>query len=210
MRKRKIGKTFSYFGSFVELSEYSLRAAELLIKTINNFKKDTLDEKLKEMHSIEHSADLKKHELLDRLVKEFLPPIEREDIISISEKIDTVTDSIEDVLINLSIFNVKSIPKEVLEFTEIIMNFCKSMISALREFENFKRSKILHTEIVELNRLEEVADELYVNNVRKLYRDGSDVVTIFTWKEIYDSLEKCCDACEDVANDIELVVMKNS
>jgi len=84
------------------------------------------------------------------------------------------------------------------------------MISALREFENFKRSKILHTEIVELNRLEEVADELYVNNVRKLYRDGSDVVTIFTWKEIYDSLEKCCDACEDVANDIELVVMKNS
>lgn len=208
--KLKNNKSFNYFEAFVRLSEYSLKAADILTKVLNEFDKDKLDDMLKEIHDIEHSADIAKHEIINKLAKEFLPPIEREDIISLSEKIDDVIDSVEDVLININIFNVQSIPSEVLEFADVIMNCCKSMISAVTEFENFKRSKTLHSEIVEINRLEEVGDTLYVNGVRKLYRNTANPVELLTWKDIYDSLEKCCDACEIVANDIENIVMKNS
>lgn len=206
----KNSKDFNYFKAFVNLSKFSLDSAEKLNKTLREFDVKKVDKKLEEMHDFEHSADIAKHELLNHLVKEFLPPIEREDIISISQKIDDVTDAIEDVLICIGIFNVQTIRPEILEFTKVIVNCCKSMDVALKEFENFKKSKRLHSEIVEINRLEEEGDALYVSGVRNLYRTSKDPIELMVWTEIFKRMEKCCDACEDVANDIENIVMKNS
>ncbi len=206
----KNGKDYNYFKAFVELSRFSLSSAEILNKTLHEFDIRTMDSKIQEMHNIEHSADIAKHDLLNRLVKEFLPPIEREDITSISQKIDDVTDAIEDVLICINIFNVQTIRPEILQFTQLIVDCCKSMDVALAEFENFKKSKRLHSEIIEINRLEEEGDALYVSEVRNLYKTSRDPIELMVWTEIFNRLEKCCDACEDVADDIENIVMKNS
>lgn len=203
-------KDYNYFEAFIGLSKYSKQSAEILNKTLSGFDISKIESKIIEMHHIEHSADIAKHELLEHLVKEFLPPIEREDIISLSQKIDDVTDAIEDVLICIDIFNVHKIRPEILKFTETIVDCCKSMDVALVEFHNFKRSKRLHAEVVEINRLEEEGDALYVNGVRNLYKSTKDPVELMVWTEIFRRLEKCCDACEDVANDIESIVMKNS
>jgi uncharacterized protein Yka (UPF0111/DUF47 family) len=119
-------------------------------------------------------------------------------------------DSIEDVLLGIEMYNVQTIRPEITKFTDVIMDCCKSMSAALTEFEHFKRSQTLHAAIVEVNRLEEVADQLYINGVRNLYRNTKDAVELMTWTEIYRLLEKCCDSCEEVANDIENIVMKNS
>ena len=90
--KKKRG--FNYFEAFVGLSEYSLSSAEILHNTLMNYDAAELPQKIKEMHEIEHSADLAKHVLMNNLLKEFLPPIEREDITSLSQEIDDVTDSV--------------------------------------------------------------------------------------------------------------------
>jgi len=206
--KKKSG--YSYFDAFIELARFSLKACELLNQTLNNFDSVDLDEQLKIMHDVEHSADNAKHELFNRLAREFLPPIDREDIIHLSENIDDVTDFIEDVLINISIFNFKSIPQEFIEFSKVLESCCKALISSLTEFENHKKSKTLHEKIVEVNRLEEQADRLYMDGVRKLFSTTIDPIKIMVWKEVYDSFEKCCDACEDAANFIENIVMKIS
>jgi predicted phosphate transport protein (TIGR00153 family) len=203
-------KDFNYFKAFVNLSNFSLKAAEILNTNLHEFDKHEIEEKSKEMHAIEHAADLDKHEIMNRLVKEFLPPIEREDITSLSEKIDDVVDAIEDVLIGIDIFNVQAIRPEIIKFTELIMNCCQSMNSALIEFENFKKSKTLHAAIIEVNNLEEDGDALYINGMRNLYRSTKDPIELMVWSEIYRRLEKCCDCCEKVANDIENIVMKNS
>lgn len=203
-------RDFNYFKAFVELSGYSLKAAEILNNNIHNFNVNKIEEKVKEMHNVEHTADLEKHKVMNRLVKEFLPPIEREDIISITENIDDVIDSIEDVLIGIEIYNVQAIRPEIIKFTELIMDCCKSMNSALVEFEHFKKSKTLHDAIVEVNRLEEEGDALYINGVRNLYKTSKDPIELMVWTEIYRLLEKCCDSCEEVANNIENIVMKNS
>ncbi|TAH66230.1 MAG: DUF47 domain-containing protein [Anaerolineaceae bacterium] len=206
--KRKHG--FNYFEAFVELSKYSLSSAEILHNILLNFDPSELSQKLKEMHDIEHSADLAKHVLMNNLVKEFLPPIEREDIISLSQEIDDVTDSVEDVLLFMSMFNIKTIRPEVLKFTELISNCCKSMYEALIEFQNFKHSKTLHDKIVEINNLEEEGDGLYYTMMHNLFATSNDPIELMTWTEILHRLEKCCDNCEDVANIIEQIVMKNS
>lgn len=206
----KNNKDFNYFQAFIDLSSYSLKAAELLSTTLHNFDRGQIQEKTKEMHSVEHDGDLERHDIMNRLVKEFLPPIEREDIINLADNVDDVIDAIEDVLIGIDIFNVQIIRPEIVKFTELIMDCCKSMNSALIEFESFKRSKTLHAAIVEVNRLEEVGDQLYINGVRELYKNTKDPIELSVWTEIYRRLEKCCDNCEEVANVIENIVMKNS
>lgn len=206
----KNSKDYNYFEAFVNLSKFSLNSAELLDKTLRGFDVTKIEDKIREMHNIEHSADIAKHDMLNRLVKEFLPPIEREDIISLSQKIDDVTDAIEDVLMCVDIYNVQTIRPEILKFTEMIVLCCKSMDVALVEFQNFKRSKRLHAEVIEINRLEEEGDALYMSGVRNLYKTSKDAIELMVWTEVFRKLEKCCDACEDVANDIENIVMKNS
>jgi len=206
--KKKHG--FNYFESFINLSKYSLTSAEILHKILTDFKPSELSIRVKEMHEIEHNADLAKHVLMNHLVKEFLPPIEREDIISLSQEIDDVTDSVEDVLLYISMYNIKILRPEILKFTELISSCCRSMHEALVEFQSFKSSKILHSKIIEINRLEEEGDGLYFNIMSNLYLTSKDPIELMTWTEILDRLEKCCDNCEDVADIIEQIVMKNS
>lgn len=202
--------SFNYFEAFVDLSKYSLSSAEILHKTLSSFDSSVLPKKANEMHEIEHSADLAKHVIINHLVKEFLPPIEREDITTLSQEIDDVTDSVEDVLLFLSMFNIKTIRPGVLKFTELISACCKSMFEALVEFQNFKNSKTLHDKIVEINRLEEKGDGLYFEMMSNLYATSKDPIELMTWTEILHRLERCCDNCEDVADIIEQIVMKNS
>ncbi len=206
--KKKNG--FNYFEAFVNLSKYSVSSAEILHNILVDFNPSELPGKVKEMHEIEHKADQAKHEVMNHLLKEFLPPIEREDITTLSQEIDDITDSVEDVLLYLSMYNIKTIRPEILKFTELIATCCKSVYEAVSEFQSFKNSKTLHSKIVEINRLEEEGDDLYFDTMRNLFASSTDPIELMTWSEILHRLERCCDNCEDVADVIEQIVMKNS
>lgn len=201
---------FNYFDGFKNLGNYALQCAEMLDHTLRIYNGINMAEKIQEIHNIEHAADITKHDMMNCLLKEFLPPIDREDIMSLSQKIDTVTDNVEDVLIHLDIFNVKVLRPEITKFSELLITCIKCMNEALVEFKHFRKSTKLHELLIELNRLEEDGDELYTNAVRKLYKTSNDPVELMIWTDILARLERCFDACEDVADDIETTVMKNS
>ncbi len=203
-------RDYNYYDKFVELVDYSCKSATILNDTLINFNVNTIEKKLEELHNLEHSADLAKHELMHQLAGEFIAPIEREDIVSLSQEIDDITDAIEDVLIKIHMYNVTTIRPEVFEFTKLLTKCCSALKVALEEFHNFKKSSTLKKKLIEVNELEEKGDTLYYNTVFKLYRNCKDPVELLVWTEIYDHLEKCCDACEEVADVIESVVMKNS
>lgn len=203
-------KNYNYFDKFIELAGYSSKCAEILHETLVNFDPNKMEERLVELHNIEHSGDLAKHELISQLATEFIAPIEREDIVSLSQEIDDITDAIEDVLIKMHMFNVTTIKPEVLEFSDLITKCCNALTIALKEFSNFKKSSTLTNKIIEVNQLEEAGDRLYYSTVRKLYVNSKDPIELLVWTEIYDYLEKCCDACEEAADVLESIVMKNS
>jgi hypothetical protein len=117
---------------------------------------------------------------------------------------------IEDVLIKIHMFNVTTIKPEVSEFTALITQCCNGLKIALQEFSNFKKSTTLREKIIEVNHLEEAGDRLYYSTVHNLYVNSKDPVELLVWTEIFDYLEKCCDSCEEAADVIESIVMKNS
>ena len=204
------GKNINYFDGFIELVGYSCRAANLLNEIMNNFKQDELQQKMKDMHDIEHRGDEARHEMVKKLAREFITPIEREDIMAMADAIDNVTDSIEDVVMHMYMFNIKGIRTHAHKLTEVIVKCCDALKQALNEFHNFRKSKTLHQFIVEINYLEEEGDRLFTEAMRDLYVNCKDYLEVAAWDQIFRNLEACCDACEDVSDVIESVMMKNS
>lgn len=199
-----------YFDAFAKGIYYANDAAALLQNCFDNFDASGLKEKLDEMHQIEHTADGVKHEMMERLMKEFLPPIEREDIVELAHIIDDVTDSVEDVLLGMYMYNITTFRPEVKEFAGIISRSCEALKEMAAQLHNFRKSTVLKGKIVEINGMEEEGDRLYIEAMHRLYAEEKDPVAILAWTTMFDRLEKCCDACEDVADMVEQVIMKNS
>ena len=199
-----------YFDNFVLCAEESCRAAKMLKETLGDFREELLEERLEQMHEIEHSGDAKKHEMLDRLSKEFIPPIEREDIVSLSQNIDNVTDKVEDVMLRVYMNNVHEIEPDALAMADVVIRCCDAVRELLVEFREFKKSKKIKDLVIRINDFEEEADKLFMNSMRKLYAASEDPIRIIAWRDIYIYLERCADACEHVADVVESVIMKNS
>ena len=203
-------KRNEYFETFVQMVDLSCQAARSLQSALADFNPVTLAERRVALHQIEHEADEVKHKMMHKLAKEFVTPIEREDIIQLANEIDEVTDKIEDVLIRVYMYNIKQMRPAALAFADVIVRCCDALLEAMREFHNFQKSATLQKAIIEVNDLEEEGDALYIDAMRALYSEGGDAVTVVAWSETFDRLEECCDACEHVAGVMETVVMKNS
>lgn len=201
---------YSYFDNFILLEDYSIQATKSLQSTLENFDPNTIKEKMKQVHVIEHTADIEKHKLMKRLMKEFLPPIEREDIIELTNSIDDLTDAIEDVVIRLYMYHVQTIPPEAKKFVSVILECVEALRNTLIEFKNYKKSKTLEDWILEVNRLEEIGDQVYTNAMHDLFLNEKDPKVMLAWMETYERLEKCCDRCEDVSSIVSSAALKNS
>lgn len=201
---------YNYFDKFIKLSEYSCSSAKLLDEIIQDYKVSELNKRMKEMHTIEHAADIEGHEIMRKLSNEFITPIEREDIVALVHKIDDVTDSIEDVLLHAYMYNIKTVRSEALEFSKIIVKSCEGLKKALVEFSNYRKSKEIHNCIVTINKLEEEGDAIYIEAIRRLHMMSKDPIEIMSWTEGFNRLERCCDACEEAVNLVESIIMKNS
>ena len=198
-----------YYENFIESAAISCEAAKMLKDVLCDFDVETLPEKKTILHQIEHRGDEKRHEMTSALVRAFITPLEREDMLRLSQYIDDVTDSIEDIIIRIYINNVTQIREDSIEFACIVIRCCEAMKKMLEEFPNFKKSKKLGELIIEINCLEELGDDLYVKSMKTLHTTSIDSFQIIAWREIYEFFEKCCDTCEKVADIIESITIGN-
>ncbi len=199
-----------YFDNFIAAAEQSGRAAAYLADFLGRYDPAALEEAVKSVHELEHAGDLKKHEMSAALAKAFVTPVDREDLALISQNIDDVTDCVEEVLQQFYMDNIKTVLPEALEFAAKLVGCCELMANMLREFPNFKKPARLHEMIVTLNHAEEECDALYLRAIRAVPTHTSDVLEILFWREIYECMESCADACEHVGDCVETVVMKNT
>lgn len=200
-----------YYEGFVTCMGYACDAASCLAEIIAQFSAETLEARVQEIHKIEHAADVAKHELMGKLVKEFITPIEREDILQLFQQIDDVVDNIEDVVRKLYMYNVTKIRPELREFADIILQCCIAAREALGQMHNFQKSDSIKELIIKVNELEEMGDRLHFNSIRRLYtEDGATPLERIQWTEMFDWLENCCDNIEHVTDTLEMVMLKNS
>ena len=203
-------KNNNYYNMFSDIANDAIFAAHHLEKTVKNYNPEKMEKLNKTMHEIEHGADLKKHQMMKTLVAEFITPIEREDIATLSYMLDDVLDSIEEVFQMFFMYNVKSMRPEAIDFVELIVRATEAMKACFDEFENFRKSDLIAKKIVEVNVIEELADSLYFKTVHELYTKEKDPLHIMVWVRLYDRFERICDECEHVADTIGSVIMKNS
>ncbi len=206
----KKNKKNDYFTMLAEAGDYCLEAATKLDEIVRHFDPEKLEELSNEMHDIEHKADYAHHRLSEKLSKEFIPPIEREDIAALGDEIDDVVDALEDVVVRFHIFNIRELREEAAAFSSIILKQNQTLSALIREFRHFKKSKDLKKLIVEVNRLEEEADSVYFSAIHRLFMEEKDPIKVLAWTEIFRRMEASCDYAEDVSQLVETVIMKNS
>ena len=199
-----------YFDSFDQSAQYALKASTMLNELMHDFKPDELKEQIARMHEIEQAADDVRHGLVDALVTAFITPIDREDIAELSGRLDDVTDEIEGVLHRMYYDNVLEMRPEALGMVDLLGKSCKTMAKLVALMRHFKKSKKLRSLVFEINHIEQEADALFVEAMRTLHTTCDDPMQVFAWHEVYSQLEECLDACEEVADVIDNIVMKNS
>ncbi|MDR2672043.1 MAG: DUF47 family protein [Coriobacteriales bacterium] len=202
---------FNYFDAFERMAEYACKEAELLHQIYRDFSPETVVGNLAKMHDIENRADGENHEIYKHLANEFVTPIEREDIITLAQDLDNIVDYIEDVVQRLYMFNVQHIPQAAIDMVVLIEKSTTTLLAALKDFRNFKKSKTLERLLISVNDYEEEADKTYLEAIRDLYLNHTDdPVYILAWNNLYTRMEKCVDTCENTATVISTIIMKNS
>ena len=201
---------YNYFNEFVKNSKYIVESAEILKETMQNYSEGILEENITKVHKLENEADKTLHNMRSYLIKDFLPPIDREDIVLIGHRLDDIEDYLDEILINFNILNISSVREDALEFTELLIECANSVKDALENFENFKKAELVTEKTIAINVLEEKADTMFEKAMKKLYKEEKDPLEIIKWTTIYNCMENTTDACEKIADCLEDVVMKNS
>ena len=199
-----------YFENYSVCATIAKSAANYLVECLENYEADKIEEMLMQMHTFEHSADMKKHEMNETLAKAFVTPVDREDLDMLSQQLDNVCDTIEEILQKFYIYNIKTIEPAAIEFAKNLVKSCEMLVQIMDEFENFKKSKTMRSLIIACNDVEEECDKLYLATMHSLTRNSSDVLTTISWYKIYDCFEACADACEHVSECVGSIIMKNT
>ncbi|MCX8131123.1 MAG: DUF47 family protein [Clostridia bacterium] len=201
-------KEEKFFDLFVETAENACKSAVMLEELMKNY--IDIEKKVKAIEETEHECDQRVHVIMEQLNKSFITPIDREDIYLIAKELDNITDSIEATAHRFVMLNVNSITDEAKKLAELIVACTKELKGVMVEVKNMKKSNSLQKKIIEVNRLEDYGDTIFRNAVTNLFKNEKDPIEVIKWKEMYELLESTLDACEDVANIVEGVVMKHA
>ncbi len=199
-----------YYENLVSAADYSCKAAEYLVECLTSYNPLEIKDMLSKMHDIEHNADKKKHEMSAALAKAFVTPVDREDLAELSHKIDDVIDRIEEILQRFYIDEISEVTEDAIAFAKKILETTILVKALMAEFENFKKPAKLQKLIIDVSNAEEDCDQLYLEAALNIRKDTKDVLKVVAWRKIYDHMENCVDSCENVADAVGTVVMKNT
>jgi len=164
-------------------------------------------DKADEIKEVEHECDTLTHQIIQRLHRTFVTPLDREDIFGLARSLDDVMDAIDATAAIVRLYQIVQVRPDARVLARIIKDSVDQLVTALQALEKKVGVK---EPAVEINRLENEADRAHQAAVRRLFEEERDPVSIIKWKEILDFLEDATDRCEDVANVLEGVVVKHA
>lgn len=193
-----------FFEDFVAMADQIRIGARMLDEMLAS--DPPLLDKANEIKEVEHKCDFLTHELIQRLNKTFVTPIDREDIHEMARLLDDVMDAIDDAAALIPTYRITTIRPGVRELAHVIAEQADQLRLALAALE--RKSGVMDY-AVEINRLENEADRIYQRILGELFDQEKDPIMIIKWKEIIGMLEHATDAAEDVANLLENIVVKH-
>ncbi len=200
-------KKLDFYELFDKASQNLINAAEQLADLFEHF--DNLEQRVKSIHDLEHEGDLLTHEAIRMLNQTFLTPIDREDIHALASRIDDVLDLIWASADRVLLFKLEEKIGGADELAQSLREHTRTIHRAIKELKN-KKYSFVHDLCIEINRLENEADRIFRKAISTMFETETDPIKIIKWKEILEHLENATDRCEDVANILEGIVLKNA
>lgn len=199
-------KDVDFFEIFDKAAVNLMKAAELLVTLMEKF--DNVEARAKEIHEIEQDSDMLTHDIMKKLNKTFITPIDREDIYSLASRLDDCIDLIWAVADRIVVFKIKESMSGAADMSKDLLRTAEVMHKAIHELKE-KNYAHVQEHCIEINRLENRIDRSFRDALGRLFDEKQqDPVMIIKWKEIFEHLEDCSDKCEDVANVLEAIVLK--
>jgi predicted phosphate transport protein (TIGR00153 family) len=202
---RLIPREDRFYDDFVALARQIRRGAGLLEEMLAPDR--PVWDKAEEIKEVEHECDTLTHQIIQRLHRTFVTPLDREDIFGLARSLDDVMDAIDATAALVRLYQINEVRPDARILSRIIKDSVDQLVTALQALEKKVGVK---EPAVEINRLENEADRAHQAAVRRLFEEERDPIAIIKWKEILDFLEDATDRCEDVANVLEGVVVKHA
>lgn len=203
---RLIPREEKFFEFFEKAANNILEGARVLVQMTEeggaNFQ-----ERWKRLEELEHVGDKITHQIIRKLNRTFITPIDREDIHSLAVALDDVMDLIEASASRMSLYKIKQPTEEARKLAHVILKSAEEIVKAV---SNLERLDDVMEHCIEINRLENMADEISREAIADLFDKGHDPMDVIKWKEIYETMETTTDHCEDVANIVESVALKST
>ena len=166
------------------------------------------DQGIERMRVIEHQGDEITHEIVDKLNRTFITPFDREDIHCLAFEMDNVIDVIYTLTKRMRLYKLNVVNPDMIKFADLIEQSVNSLSEAIKELRDTKNTKKILKHCIEINRLENMGDQLRDIVIGDLFEGGTDPITVIKWKEVYEGAETCLDICEDIANLVEAILVK--
>jgi hypothetical protein len=204
-RFRLIPREEKFYEDFLAMAEHVCTAARVLEEMVSS--DPPLAAKTEDIKELEHRCDFLTHEIIQRLHRTFVNPIDREDIHALAKVMDDVMDAIDASAHLFVQYRIDKVRDGVRRFCHITVSATEQIRAALKHME---RRESVTPSVVEVNRLENEADRVHQDVITCLFDEEKDPITIMKWKEIFDYLEATVDCIEDVSDVIQGVVVKHA
>lgn len=193
-----------FFGLFTQASANARDIAQALVELLDGWPESR--GKLRDVRELETEGDRLTREVIDLLNRTFVTPLDRDDMYRLATAIDDVCDYIDEAADNVDAYEVQGVPRLAREQAEVIHRAASRLHDAVELLEGFRDSQ---KHLVALRELEDEGDRLQREAVAELFRSGADPLTIIRWKDIHENLEDAVDACENAADVLEAILVKN-
>ena len=205
MRLSLLPKKSFFFTQFDKHATNSLEAAVALERLLSDFTE--VERKVRDIHAIEHYGDKLTHEIMRELNETFVTPLDREDIVGLASRIDDVTDVAYDVSELVHLYKIRAIRPAATRQAQALVSATEEMVKMIARLESLKD---LEPHWIKLHTFENEGDQIFREAVAELFANVSDPIEIIKWKDIHSLIEVAIDRCEDVANIVEMIVIKHS
>ena len=197
---------------FFDLFEGS---AQNMVKAAQQFKQlvdtwENVGERVSEITELEHEGDRFTHQIMEQLHRTFVTPFDREDIALLANSLDDVVDFIHAAVDAMFLYKVERPSQRAKELSNVIVQAATEIENAMPQLRHRAQFKQIIKRCVEINRLENEADQVFRAAMAELFTDTTDIAQIIKWREIYEHMESATDRCEDVANVLEGVALKHA
>lgn len=201
-----IPKEMKFFDLFDQQATNAVETAALFKKLVQTGGFD--DAGVQRIRDLEHEGDTVTHEIIDTLNRTFVTPFDREDIHALACELDDITDMIQAISTRMKLYKLTEPDPDLIQFAEVIEQSTRAVAKAVGGLREIKRPRRILDYCIEINRLENVGDQLRETAITKLFDRAQDPLLVIKWKEIYEVAETTLDKCEDVANIVEAILVK--